>query len=449
MLLPKPVQTALQLLEQNGFEAYVVGGCVRDLLLGLQPTDYDITTNALPEQTQQVFQQMRVIETGKKHGTITVWIDDMPLEITTYRIDGDYSDNRRPDAVRFTRNLEEDLARRDFTINAMAYHPTKGVVDYYHGQKDLKNHCIRCVGDPETRFAEDALRIMRGVRFCSTLGFQLEERTKQALYAKRGLLVHVSRERLRDELNKLLCGNNVKQVLLEYTDIIAEIIPEIIPCQNFGQHTKYHMYDVWEHTVHALASTKPDLTLRLTMLLHDLAKPLCFSVYDGVGHFYGHQGKSADLAEQILKRLHYSNDFSQLVVTLIRWHSAEFDGTARSVKKWLHKLGESTLRYLFQVQRADVMGKDPNYWYEAREIDQLEQLLEQIIREGQCFQIKQLAVNGNDMQQIGIQQGRMVGKTLEYLLDLVIQEKIPNQKQVLLDTAKEYLVSQTASNSEN
>lgn len=447
--LPNPVRAALTRLEQSGFEAYLVGGCVRDLLLGRVPTDYDITTNALPDQICQAFSGEKTILTGKKHGTVTVVLEQMPLEITTYRVDGSYSDGRHPDEVRFTSCLRDDLARRDFTVNAMAFHPETGLVDPFGGQRDLEEKILRCVGNPETRFEEDALRILRAVRFSSTLGFSVEERTRQALFTRRGLLVHVSRERVRDELNKMLCGEEIQRVLLEFQDIIAEIIPEIIPCIGFSQHSIYHMYSVWEHTVHTVSGAPPELIYRLTMLLHDLAKPHCLSIEHGTGHFYGHQARGAEIAEQILKRLKYSSAITKRVVLLIRYHSLNFEESPKKLKVWLNRIGEEALRQLLEIQRCDIRGKDPSYWYEIRDLDQLEQKLDVILQEGQCYSIPQLGVDGDDLRRAGITQGRMIGKTLEHLLDCVIEERLPNESSALLREAQTFFAAkQDRSNGE-
>lgn len=439
--IPEQVRQALSKLRACGYEAYIVGGCVRDLLLGREPDDYDITTSALPFETMRCFAGYHIIETGVKHGTVTAVIDGMPLEITTYRIDGQYSDNRRPDSVTFTRSLREDLARRDFTINAMAYSPSNGLQDYFGGQQDLKDQMIRCVGDPQTRFEEDALRILRAVRFSSVLGFGMEPATAAALLTRRGLLVHIARERVQVELNKLLLGRDVGRVLREYTEVLCEVISEIIPCIGFEQHSRYHLYDVWEHTVHTVERSPERLTVRLAMLLHDLAKPLTFSIEGGTGHFYSHQQKSADLAQEILKRLRYSGEITRRVVNLIRYHSVEFHGSAKAIKRWLGKLGEEELRELLLVQRSDLLGKDPSFWYELEELDENEQRINEIIAQNQCFTVAQLAVNGNDLREVGCTQGRLIGQLLEYLLDLVIDEECPNNREALLARANQYLVN--------
>lgn len=439
--IPEQVRQALSRLRGCGHEAFIVGGCVRDLLLGREPDDYDITTSALPFETMRCFSGCRVIETGVKHGTVTVVIDKMPLEITTYRIDGEYSDGRRPDSVTFTRNLREDLARRDFTVNAMAYSPDCGLQDFFGGQEDLRAGILRCVGDPVRRFEEDALRILRAVRFSSTLGFAVDPAAASALLSRRGLLVQVSRERVQVELSKLLLGKDAGRVLREYTDVLCEVVPEIIPCIGFEQHSRYHLYDVWEHTVYTVERSPLQLTVRLAMLLHDLAKPLTFSVEGGTGHFYNHQQKSADIAENVLKRLRYSNEITRRVVDLIRYHSVEFHGSPKLLKRWLGKLGEEALRELLLVQRSDLLGKDPSFWYELEELDENEQRLNEIIAQDQCYTVAQLAVNGNDLRQAGCTQGRLTGQVLDHLLALVIGDECPNTREALLSRANQYLVN--------
>ena len=306
--LPAGVSRALTMLESAGFEAFIVGGCVRDALRGITPKDYDITTSALPEETKSVFRDWRVIETGIQHGTITVVMDGMPLEITTYRTEGTYSDNRHPDSVSFTASLREDVARRDFTMNAIAYSPTRGMIDHFGGAEDIRRGIIRCVGDPATRFREDALRMMRGIRFASVLGFAIEKNTAAAIHENKERIPTVSAERIRVELTKLLCGANVKNVLMDWWDVIGTVIPEILPMHGFDQKTPYHIYDVWEHTAVAVSNIPPDPHLRLCALLHDIGKPPSFFTDEkGVGHFYGHPAVSARMTEEILARLKYDN----------------------------------------------------------------------------------------------------------------------------------------------
>ena len=321
--IPSYARTALDRLTAAGHEAWLVGGCVRDLLLGRTPGDYDITTAALPEETEGVFAGEQLIETGLRHGTVTVVLEGCPLEITTYRVDGTYADARHPDQVTFTRSLREDAARRDFTVNAMAYHPDRGLWDGFGGRADLEKGLLRCVGDPETRFREDALRILRAVRFASVLGFTLEPATAEAARRTAPLLGQIAPERLSAELTKLLCGPGAGTVLGEYPDILGALIPELGPMVGFDQRNLHHCHDLLTHTAAAVDNIPPDPALRLAMLLHDVGKPETFSLgEDGQGHFYGHAKRSVELADAILRRLRYPNHLREKAVTLIRFHDA-------------------------------------------------------------------------------------------------------------------------------
>ncbi|MCM1487441.1 MAG: hypothetical protein NC203_03650, partial [Firmicutes bacterium] len=309
-------QSIIERLEQAGYEAYAVGGSVRNPLMGLAASDCDITASALPSETEKIFSDMRVVETGIKHGTVTVISGSSEAEITTFRTEGAYGDFRHPDSVAFTRSVNDDLARRDFTVNAVAYSPSKGIVDPYGGENDLKNNVLRCVGDPEKRFEEDALRIMRGLRFMAVYGFEPARETDAAFHAKKELLREISPERINAELCKLLCGDPeyLKRVLTNYHDVLSVIIPEISACYGFLQHTHYHNRDVWEHTVSAVCSIEPAAHLRLAMLVHDLGKPSCYSFYDGKGHFKGHAAVSAEICKRIMSQLHFDNATAKQVL---------------------------------------------------------------------------------------------------------------------------------------
>ena len=318
MELPKEVKNAIGRLEAAGYEAFAVGGCVRDSLLGNEPGDYDLTTAAKPEETKRVFQGEKIVETGIKHGTVTVILGETPLEITTFRVESEYRDNRRPERVEFTKSIEEDLARRDFTMNALAYSESRGIVDPFGGEADIKAGIIRAVGDPEKRFREDALRIMRALRFASALGFEIEPETEKALLENRALLLNVSAERLSEELLKLLCGQNVRRVLMKYTDVLGVILPELLPMKGFSQQNPHHVYDVLEHSAAAAEKVPPRPALRLGALLHDVGKPRCFTIDEnGVGHFYGHAEISAQMAEEILGRLRLDSAAKKEVVSLV------------------------------------------------------------------------------------------------------------------------------------
>lgn len=435
--LPSSVEFALTSLEKAGFEAYIVGGCVRDILGGETPSDYDITTSAEPEETKKVFVGEKIIETGLKHGTVTLLKDKMPLEITTYRIDGDYIDNRRPDSVIFTKTLTEDLARRDFTVNAMAYAPNAGVIDAFGGKEDLKNKIIRCVGDADRRFKEDALRIMRAIRFASVLGFDIEENTKKSILKNKNLLKNISAERIATELLKLLCGKNAKNIIIEYIDVLEVILPEICKMKGFNQKNPHHIFDLLTHTAVAVESVPAEAPLRLAMLLHDCGKPEAFTTdKKGVGHFYGHPKISEEKAKAALSRLKLDNATTNSALALIKYHDAQIEPTEKSVKRALNKYTPEVFFKLLDVKKADNLAQNPKY-NRINELETLKALATEIINKNDCFSVKHLAVNGNDLLKLGIPAGKKIGKTLEILLDAVISGKVQNQKESLLAYLKE------------
>ena len=430
--LPQQVHTVLQRLDRAGYEAYIVGGCVRDHLRGTVPSDYDITTSALPEQMLTVFSDLRVIETGLKHGTVTVLLDGMSLEITTYRLESAYTDHRHPDSVRFTRCLREDLARRDLTVNAMAYHPDQGLVDYFGGQEDLERGIIRCVGDPMQRFEEDALRIMRALRFASVLDFTIEPQTRQAIFALQDTLDYVSRERIAVELVKLLCGTRAGDILLEYTSVLGVCIPELLPLQGFQQHNPYHIYDVLEHTARVVDHSPATKVARLAALLHDIAKPPCFTLDSrGIGHFRGHPAIGADMADGILRRLKFDNTTRKQVVELIRWHDAPLSASERTLRRVLRKISPELFFPLLDLKKADNLAQNPAM-VDPGQVDQMRRKAEDILSQQQCFDLKNLAVNGADLLALGMHPGKDMGKALNWLLDEVISERVPNERQALL-----------------
>ena len=429
--IPDYVNKIITALEENGFEAYIVGGCVRDTLLMLTPHDFDVTTNALPEQMKQCFTSFKVVETGIKHGTLTVFVDSEPVEVTTYRIDGEYTDHRRPEEVTFTTSLKEDLARRDFTINALAYSEKTGIVDFFGGQDDLTNQVIRCVGEPKKRFSEDALRIMRALRFSATLGFGIESETSKQLLALKTTLKKIAVERISVELEKMIMGNNCYSVLMEYPTVLAEIIPEIAPCVGFEQHNKYHKYNVWEHIVMAVATSKKDRIIRLAMLLHDIEKPNCFKLENGQGHFYKHEKKSADKANEILHRLRYDNDTITRVCLLIENHYFTPVNEEKAIKKLLSKIGNEAFFQLLDVQRADANAKNDFCLDRLPILWEIEKSARGIISRGDCLSLKDLAVNGNDLMELGY-EGKKIGETLKSLLGMVIDGKVANERDALL-----------------
>ncbi len=438
--IPAPALWALAQLNQAGHQAFLVGGCVRDLHMGRSPGDYDIATSALPDQTRAVFAGCRVIETGLRHGTLTVLAGGLPLEITTYRVESGYSDHRHPDQVRFTSRLEEDLARRDFTVNAMAWHPALGLRDPFGGRADLAAGLLRCVGRPEDRFGEDALRMLRALRFSAQLGFALDGPTARAALALRRQLDHVSRERIAAELTKLLLGPNARRVVCQFWPILAVPIPELGAMAGLDQHSKYHCYDVLTHCAVALEAAGPDKLLRWAALLHDVAKPPCFTLdSQGRGHFYGHARLGGQMTEEILNRLRFDRDTVRRVRRLVELHDYPIDppegSPERAVKRLLRRLGEEDFFRLLDLKRADALAHAPQYRGRAALCDDLETLARQILAEGDCFTLKELAVHGDDLIAAGWAPGPALGRTLAWLLGQVEEGRLENDRQTLLDAA--------------
>ncbi len=429
--IPEYVKNVLSQLEKAGYEAWCVGGCVRDLHLGRVPGDWDVTTSALPEETMRLFGDC-ALPTGLKHGTVTVKSAGRPIEVTTYRKDGDYLDHRRPESVSFTTSLEEDLMRRDFTVNAMAMDLREQVRDPYGGLVDLKAGLLRCVGDAEQRFEEDALRILRGLRFSACLGFAVQPETAAAIHKKKDLLRQIAVERIWAELAKLLTGGDAVRILREYVDVLGVFWPELLDMVDLDQKNHHHIYDVWEHTLHALEYTERDLVLRCAVLLHDVGKPECMTVDEnGVGHFYGHPDKSAALAEDMLRRLKVDNVTREMVVQQVAWHDRYIPRTDRGLRRALRDLGEPALRRLLAVKRADNLAQAPECLGIQLEIDKAEQIMERLLTEGACISLKQLAVSGRDLMALGI-NGPAVGAGLDLLLEAVIDEQVENNKEALL-----------------
>ena len=426
----------LERLESRGFEAYFVGGAVRDLLRGVQPHDSDLATNATPEDVIAAFDDTPVLKTGMQHGTVTVLVDHIPVEVTTYRTETTYSDARHPDEVRFTRRLEDDLSRRDFTINAMALHPTRGLVDLFGGKEDLENGVLRCVGDAETRFREDALRILRALRFSSVLSFSLEQETAKAARQLRGLIDKLSRERVQSECTGLLCGENVRNVLLCYPDVLSQVFPFLEKMKGFQQYNEHHCYDLLGHTACVTAAIAPVPRLRLAALLHDCEKPACFTRDEaGVGHFYGHAPRGARKAESLLRDLKYDNATIARVPLLVKWHDAPIEESERMIKRRLNQLGEAALRDLIALQRADTLGLAPQYHDRLSHFDALEAILDDVLEKNACFSVKALALDGNDLHRLGL-IGREIGQMQRRLVDAVIDENVENEKAALEEFVK-------------
>lgn len=441
--MPNGAALILAMLKHCGFDAYVVGGCVRDSLLGLQPKDWDICTSALPEQVEDIFKGNRIIETGLKHGTVTIVMDDGQYEVTTFRTDGAYSDCRRPDNVTFVHNVEDDLARRDFTINALAYDGNGQLIDLYGGMYHLEQGIISCVGNADDRFNEDALRIMRALRFASVYGFKIADETAVAIHKNAKLLTNIAVERINVELCKLLCGKGALQILLDYNDIIATVIPEFKPCIGFDQNNRYHQYTVYDHIAHAVDNYKgTDLTVKLALFFHDIGKPTCYTEDENGGHFHGHGIPSRDIAEQILQRLRFDNKTQKDVTELVLYHDSVIEPTPKTVKRWLNKIGEEQLLRLLEIRMADILAHaEGTQESRIERCVAVRELMNSIISEEQCFAIKNLLIRGTDILNLGVPQSKLVGEILNYLLDRVISGELDNKREVLINEVKYYLKS--------
>ncbi len=435
--IPSGAESILNTLEQHGYEAYVVGGCVRDSILGRCPDDWDITTSASPEQVKALFR--RTVDTGLQHGTVTVLIEKEGFEVTTYRVDGDYEDGRHPKEVRFTSSLEEDLKRRDFTINAMAYHPDRGLVDLFGGMDDMEKKVIRCVGDPMERFQEDVLRILRAVRFSAQLGFTIEEETKEGIRALAPNLRLVSAERIQVELVKLLVSGHPDYLRVAYeTGITAEFLPEFDVCMKTAQNTPHHCYTVGEHTLKSLLNVRADKVLRLTMLLHDIGKPVVKTTDEnGRDHFKMHGPESERMAKAILRRLKFDNDTMHKVCRLVKWHDARPVPEMASVRRAVNRIGEDIFPFYLEVQRADMLAQSD---YQRREKEErlngVKSCYEQILEKKQCVSLKSLAVTGRDLIQEGCKPGSHLGEILDQLLEHVLEYPEDNKKETLLELVR-------------
>lgn len=420
----------MQRLEAAGYPCYIVGGAVRDWLSGIRPHDYDLCTAALPQQVRELFADRHVVETGLKHGTVSIILHGMPVEVTTFRTEGTYSDGRRPDAVTFVTEIERDLARRDFTVNAMAWSPTRGLCDPFGGQRDLRDGLIRCVGDPDLRLTEDALRILRALRFAAQRGDRVEPDTAAALHRNRAQLAHISAERITDELLQILCGAHVGAVLMEFSDIIAQILPEIAPMIGFEQHNPHHLYDVWEHTVRAVEGVRPDPLLRLTVLFHDVGKPATYHMDEnGIGHFYGHPVVSQQLAAQAVKRLRLSARMEEQMLYLVRHHDTPLGRVPKHVRRKLSVHGEENFRALLAIKKADCIGQGTAP-HNLTELLQQEQMLEQVLAEQSCLTRRDLAVDGNDLIAWGV-KGRAIRRYLAEMLAQVLDHPEYNTREKL------------------
>ena len=434
-MLPDNVMECIRALEERGFAAYAVGGCVRDDLLGLTPHDFDLCTAALPEQTQQVFAHRKLVLAGKKHGTVGVVTESGVVEITTFRTEGTYADNRHPDWVEFVPDVKQDLARRDFTVNAMAYSPTRGYADPFDGARDLRDGILRAVGDPYCRFREDALRILRGVRFAVRYSLRVEENTLRAMVELAPLLDSLARERVFEEMNKLLLLVRAED-LLRFAPILVQVIPELKPTVGFDQRSPHHAYDLFTHIAHVTAGVEARPHLRWAALLHDIGKIPCFTQDEtGRGHFYGHAGTGAQMAEQVLLRLKAPTALREQAVLLIDKHMTRLEPDKKRLRRWLSRLGWDTVYSILALQRADMGSKGTG---KADDLDQfavLDRMLEEIAGEDSCLTLRDLAVDGHDMIALGI-RGPEIGRMLNLLLSQILEERLPNEKETLLAFAR-------------
>lgn len=436
--LPEKVNRIITTLQKHGFEAYAVGGCVRDSFLGRVPGDWDITTSAAPEETKSLF--ARTFDTGIEHGTITVLLNGEGFEVTTYRIDGKYEDNRHPSKVQFTRSLSEDLLRRDFTINAMAYNEQDGLVDLFHGMEDLKKGVIRCVGNAEARFSEDALRILRAIRFSAQLGFEIEKETRQAIRKLAPNLSYISAERIQTELVKLLTSPHPERIQDACElGITKVVLPEWDAMVGVKQNTIHHKYDVAEHTLHTLKHVKRDKYLRLTMLFHDMGKPAMKTTDEkGNDHFKGHALESEKIARTVLKRLKFDNETIRIVTKLVCYHDYRMEATPANVRRAMNRIGVELFPYYLAVRLAD--AKSQSTYMRRKKIEnivEIRNLYKQILMENQCVTLRQLAVSGRELMELGMKPGRELGAMLSELLEYVLDDPERNTKENLCKYVKE------------
>ena len=439
--LPTEVETILETLNNASYEAYIVGGCVRDAIMGKTPNDWDITTSAPPGVIKNIFP--KTYDTGLKHGTVTVRIDKEYHEVTTYRTEGKYEDHRRPSTVEFVEDINLDLGRRDFTSNAIAYHPKEGFIDPYNGVGDIDRALLRSVGNPRERFEEDALRILRGVRFSAQLGFELEAKTLEGMLNWAHLLDHISKERIRDEMIKILLSDRPEKFLdMHKWDLLKYVIPELSDCFNTPQNHSHHIYDVGIHTIKAIEYMPKDELLRLTMLLHDIGKPSTHTRDDkGIDHFYGHGPKGVEMSRQILRNLRFDNHTIKLVSLLVKHHDFHIQGkvSKEDIKEVLSEIGPDLFEKLLIIQEADARAQNPDKLEpKLNNLERITKVFNEIIENKECYSLKDLKINGSDIVSMGIKKGKVVGEILDLLLKLVIEKPALNEKEILLDIIKEY-----------
>ena len=439
--IPENVKLILDRLGAAGYDSYLVGGCVRDHVMGFKPHDYDVTTPATPDKVAACFPDLHVIETGLKHGTVTVVSAGQPVEITTFRTDGEYLDNRRPEHVTFVRDLESDLSRRDFTVNALAYSPERGLVDMFGGLRDIGDRVIRCVGDPETRFKEDGLRILRALRFASRLGFSIDSVTDRAIRKCRTLLDNISAERIFSELCGILTGDGAERVVYDYSDVMFQIMPELEPMSRTEQNNPHHIYNVWEHTVKALGASEKGRVMRLAMLFHDSGKPARKTTDEnGIDHFHGHPEVSCDIARTVLNRLRCDNQTKDDVLFLVRYHDTRFSPKDNRVRIFIADVGEERFRELMKAKRADMAAQSRmSQEKTGEELRRLGDILEEMKSSGACMSLKDMEINGRDLVEMGVPQGKAVGELLNRLYDMVVTEEIENNREQLIRKARQLI----------
>lgn len=432
--IPNDVSEILDKLNNAGCKAYVVGGCVRDTILNKTPNDWDICTNALPDKIIEVFKEYEVIPTGLQHGTVTVVLNHNPYEVTTFRHDGQYSDFRHPDEVEFTTDLIEDLSRRDFTINAMAYNPQEGLIDPFSGMADIENKFIKCVGDPFNRFSEDALRVLRAIRFSCQLEFTIDPATALAIRKMYHRLDFISTERITAELNKMIVCSSFYQNFIDMPEVFSHIIPGLNATVGFHQLNPHHIYTVYDHTAYAISYSQKDLIIKLALLFHDIGKPKCVT-YDseGVAHYYGHGAISSEIADKVMRAMKYDNNTREKVVELVKYHDATIEPKYKYIRRWLNRLGEEQFRRLLNIRVADIMAQkrilnDERLYKVALAL----KLTDEILTAEECFTLKDLAINGKDLLSLGIPEGKEIGRILNQLLDMVMDDEIENDKDELL-----------------
>ncbi len=437
MNIPRGVSRIIDILNKNGYSAYVVGGAVRDAIMGRAANDYDVTTSAMPQEIERIFSDLTTTGVGKSFGTVVVYDGDISVEVTTFRKESTYSDGRHPDEVLYAHTVEEDLVRRDFTMNAIAYNAKEGFIDPCGGIHDINNRIIRCVGDAKTRFTEDKLRVLRAVRFFSQLGFEVEEKTNDAIHSLANDLGGLSKERITAEICKLLCGENVKRALMDYRDIVCNVVPALGIINGYDQNNPHHCFELYEHTVNCVSYIENDLHLRLTALFHDTGKPLCRTIdSEGIYHFKGHPAVSESITSAALKEMRLPTKLCEKICLLIKYHDERMKPERVMIKRMLSKLGSEAFFDLLKMQRVDILSQNPKFYYRLENQNRIYQLAKEIIEEGTALNTKDLKINGDDIISLGIKPGKQVGDILNSVLNAVVEERVENEKESLLNYVK-------------